>query len=128
MEQNVESLSSENQDNNRAIGDLSEEIASITSTVASLHKQLSLLNARDESIRQSRSDEGASHQKRVASNNKQLNAVSRIKTQLIKVINDSNGILIQKSEQNRIVKEIKKELGERSPIAVLAQLTTKSHY
>jgi len=64
LEANVESLTSENQDNNRAIGDLSEEVASLATTAASLSKQLGLLNAREETIRQSRSDEGGSFSKR----------------------------------------------------------------
>jgi hypothetical protein len=97
----------------------------LAASSSALRTQLSLLNTREEAIRQSRADEGNSFTKRTASNNKLLLAVGQIKNRLIQTINDSNGVLLEKAQQEQIVADIKRELGDRNPIAVLAQLTTK---
>lgn len=59
LENNLESLSAENQNNNRQLGAYSEEVVTLSSAVGTLSKQLTLLTTKEESLRETRANENA---------------------------------------------------------------------
>jgi uncharacterized protein (DUF2384 family) len=124
LEKTLENLNNESQDNNRAIGDLSEQVALLSQTSVSLQRQITLLADREQSIHDTRANDNDGFQKRAQQNNKLLNAIAELKVRVYNSVNSENGVWLQKAEKKDFVANLKKELGDRNPLALLVELTT----
>ncbi|CAD8077768.1 unnamed protein product [Paramecium primaurelia] len=106
---------------NTLIGDLSEEIYSISKTWANLNQQLTDLGARDIQLRDSLANEGAAFENESSQARRSINGL----TQIISKLTDA--VLSQQSliEKQEIVNVMKQELGQKHPVALLVEVTSK---
>jgi hypothetical protein len=68
-------LNEENQINNQWIGELSGDIATLAQTVNTLTKQLTLINTKEQSMRDMRAEESATQAKRITTNARVLEVI-----------------------------------------------------
>ncbi|CAD8084487.1 unnamed protein product [Paramecium sonneborni] len=106
---------------NTLIGDLSEEIYTISKTWANLNQQLTDLGARDIQLRDSLANEGAAFDSESSQARRSINGL----TQIIQKLTDA--VLSQQSliEKQEIVNTMKQELGQKHPVALLVEVTSK---
>ena len=89
-----------------------------------LQKQITLLADREQSIHDTRAVDSDGFAKRTEQNNKLLHAIAELKVRVYNSVNNENGVWLQKAEKKSFVSKLKKEIGERNPLALLVELTT----
>ncbi|KAM3131581.1 hypothetical protein pb186bvf_016365 [Paramecium bursaria] len=105
---------------NQLLGDLSEEIYTISRTSANLQTQLTQTNQREESLIQFLADEESNFNKKQEQTRKSVDALNEIIQKLTGAV--LNASFIEKGE---FVQKIKQQLGDRNPIAMLVEVTAK---
>ncbi|KAM3138190.1 hypothetical protein pb186bvf_009653 [Paramecium bursaria] len=125
LENNLASLQSEVQTNNQQLTELSSQISSLTQSSVSLKKQLNNVNSREETIRASRQQEIELKQKRQAAGDKILAAIQLIHDKLVQTVLNEQGSFLEVEDKKILTQQLKDELGERHPIALMVALTTE---
>lgn len=124
LERTLEQLNTETLETNRRIGELSEGIVALASSVGTMQRQLALITTREEVIRQTRADETAAMQRRHANNERMMNAITQIRTRLARALNE-HGAFVELGEREAILADARRELGDAHPVTVLLQVTNK---
>ncbi|TNV74937.1 hypothetical protein FGO68_gene15500 [Halteria grandinella] len=127
LEANLASLQNEVQATNRQIGEISQSISTLTTTSVSVKKQLETINQREEQIRDNRAKEVESQETKQAAGSKILAALEDIHDRLVRAVISHEGSFLEESERLDIIKQIKKELGHKHPLALLLEVSAKQN-
>ncbi|CAD8138868.1 unnamed protein product [Paramecium pentaurelia] len=125
LEANLASLSNEVQTNNRKIGEITQEISTLTSTSVAVKKQLETVNQREEQIRDNRQKEIQALETKQSASSKILTALEDIHDRLVKAVLSNTGSFLEESEKKEMIKQVKNELGRKHPLALLLEFSSK---
>ncbi|CAD8132380.1 unnamed protein product [Paramecium pentaurelia] len=125
LEANLASLSSDVQINNRKIGEITQEISTLTSTSVAVKKQLQTVNQREEQIRDNRQKEIEALETKQSASSKILAALEDIHDRLVKAVLSNTGSFLEENEKKEMIKQVKNELGRKHPLALLLEFSSK---
>ncbi|CAD8076874.1 unnamed protein product [Paramecium sonneborni] len=125
LEANLASIQNEVQTNNRKVGEITQAISTLTSTSVAVKKQLETINQREEQIRDNRQKEVQAMETKQSASSKILAALEEIHDRLVKAVLSNTGSFLEESEKKEMIKQVKKELGHKHPLALLLEFSSK---